>query len=222
MVRSAHTGGAVDLTSEGPLIPEVAMSVALLADSIEGGAGVLPPAFVCSRTNGALDAAWVQVARDLDLVTTLERTLGHSQSQGGWWCSTCASSRSWTAAARAIVNGGISARQLGRRLVLCAAPERRPHVDADRELRCGRDGRPRPGRAARPSAPVTRGSGSGSMSASAPLRAAAETVPSVHATSGRGSCGRWSLVCRLPRSRLGDGRRGAEACLWRPCSSLSG
>jgi hypothetical protein len=57
MVRSAHTGGAHDLTSEGSPTPGVAMSVGLLVDSIAGRVDVLPPAFVCSRTNGGLDAA---------------------------------------------------------------------------------------------------------------------------------------------------------------------
>jgi hypothetical protein len=82
MVRSAHTGGAHDLTSEGSPTPEVEMSVALLADSIDGRADVLPPAFV-SCTNGALDATWVQVAGALDLAATpqLARTLRDCQSQ---------------------------------------------------------------------------------------------------------------------------------------------
>jgi hypothetical protein len=82
MVRSAHTGGAHDLSSEGSPTPEVEMSDALLADSIAGRADILPSAFVCSRTN----------------------------------CS----------GAHAIVNASISARQLGRRLVLLRGP---PNVD---------------------------------------------------------------------------------------------
>ena len=83
MVRSAHTGGAHDLTSEGPPTPEVETSIALLADSIAGRADILPPAFVRSRTNVGLDATWVHLAGALDLATTpqLERTLRDSQSQ---------------------------------------------------------------------------------------------------------------------------------------------
>ena len=83
MVRSAHTGGAHDLTSERPPTPEVETSIALLADSIAGRADILPPAFVCSRTNVGLDATWVRVAGALDLATTpqLARTLRDSQSQ---------------------------------------------------------------------------------------------------------------------------------------------
>jgi hypothetical protein len=61
MVRSAHTGGAHDLTSEGPPTPEVETSIALLADSIAGRADILPPAFVCSRPNVGLDATWVHL-----------------------------------------------------------------------------------------------------------------------------------------------------------------
>ena len=57
MVRSAHSGGAHDLSSEGPLAPEVEMSVALLADAIAGRADVLPPAFVSL----CVDAAWAHV-----------------------------------------------------------------------------------------------------------------------------------------------------------------
>ena len=129
MVRSAHTGGAHDMTSEGPVTPEVEMSVALLADSIAGRADVVPPAFVCSRTNGGLDAAWVHLAGALDLARTpqLERTLRDSQSQARLvvldlrelaFMDCCG--------AHAIVNASISARQLGRRLVLLRGP---PNVD---------------------------------------------------------------------------------------------
>jgi anti-anti-sigma factor len=129
MVRSAHTGGAHDLTSEGSPTPGVEMSVALLADSIAGRADVVPPAFVCSRTNGALDAAWVRLAGDLDIATTpgLERTLRDAQSQARLvvldlrelaFMDCCG--------AHAVVNASISARQLGRRLVLLRGP---PNVD---------------------------------------------------------------------------------------------
>ena len=129
MVRSAHTGGAHDLSSEGPLAPEVETSIALPADSIAGRADILPPAFVCSRTNGGLDAAWVHVAGDLDVATTpqLERMLRDAQSQARLvvldlrelaFMDCCG--------AHAIVNASISARQLGRRLVLLRGP---PNVD---------------------------------------------------------------------------------------------
>ena len=83
MVRSAHTGGAHDPTSDGPPTAEVETSIAPLADSIARRADILPPAFVCSRTNGGLEAAWVHVAGDLDIATApqLERTLRDSSSQ---------------------------------------------------------------------------------------------------------------------------------------------
>ena len=128
MVGSAHTGGAHDLTSEGPPTPEVETSIALLADWIAGRADVLPPAVV-SCTNGGLDAAWMHVAGDLDIATTLqlERTLRDAQSQARLvvldlrdlaFMDCCS--------AHAIVNASISARQLGRRLVLLRGP---PNVD---------------------------------------------------------------------------------------------
>jgi anti-anti-sigma factor len=130
MVRSAHTGGAHDLTSEGPPTPEVETSIALLADSIAGRADILPLAFVCSRTNGGRDATCVHLlAGALDLARTpqLERTLRDSQSHARLvvldlrelaFMDCCG--------AHAIVNASISARQLGRRLVLLRGP---PNVD---------------------------------------------------------------------------------------------
>jgi anti-sigma B factor antagonist len=129
MVRSAHTGGAHDLTSEGPVTPEVEMSVELLADSLAGRADVVPPAFVCSRTSGGLDAAWVHVAGALDIATTpqLARALRDVRSQARLvvldlrelaFMDCCG--------AHAIVNASISARQLGGRLVLLRG---RPNVD---------------------------------------------------------------------------------------------
>ena len=123
MVRSAHTGGAHDLTSEGPPTPEVETSIALLADSIAGRADILPPAFVCSRTNVGLDAAWVQVAGALDLARTpqLERTLRDSQSQARLVVLDLRELAFMDCSgAHAIVNARSAARQLGG--WPCAAP----------------------------------------------------------------------------------------------------
>ena len=129
MVRSAHTGGAHDLTSEGPPTAEVETSIALLADSIAGRADILPPAFVCSRTNVGLDATWVHLAGALDLATTpqLERTLRDSQSQARLVVLDLRELAFMDCSgAHAIVNASISARQLGRRLILLRGP---PNVD---------------------------------------------------------------------------------------------
>ena len=125
MVRSAHSGGAHDLTSEGPPTPEVETSIALLADSIAGRADILPPAFVCSRTNGGLDAAWVQVAGALDLARTpqLEGTLRDSQSQAPLVVLDLRELAFMDCSgAHAIVNARSAARQLSRRLILLRGP----------------------------------------------------------------------------------------------------
>lgn len=120
MVRSAHTGGAHDLTSEGPPTPEVETSIALLADSIAGRADILPPAFVRSRTNVVSTLAGA-----LDLATTpqLERTLRDSQSQARLVVLDLRELAFMDCSgAHAIVNASISARQLGRRLILLRGP----------------------------------------------------------------------------------------------------
>ena len=52
------------------MTPEVDMPDALVPDSIAGRADVLPPAFVCARRDGGLEAAWVHVAGELDIATT--------------------------------------------------------------------------------------------------------------------------------------------------------
>ena len=43
-----------------------------LPDSIAGRADVLPPAFLCSCTEGDRDAAWVHVAGALDIATAAQ------------------------------------------------------------------------------------------------------------------------------------------------------
>jgi anti-anti-sigma factor len=124
MVRSAHTGWAHDLTSEGPPTPEVETSIALLADSIAGRADILPPAFVCSRTNVGLDAR-VQVTGAPDLATTpqLGRTLRDSQLQARL---VVLNLRELAFMDCCGARASVSARQLGRRLILLRGP---PNVD---------------------------------------------------------------------------------------------
>ena len=55
----------------------------VLVDSNVGRAGVRPPAFQCSWTNGGRDAAWINVAGELDIATTprLEQALREPELQ---------------------------------------------------------------------------------------------------------------------------------------------
>jgi anti-sigma B factor antagonist len=90
-------------------------------DQILARADAPPPAFACTATHGGLDAAWVHVAGELDLVTApeLERTLRESQPLAHL---TVLDLRELafmdSAGVRAIVNASVRARQDGRRLVL--------------------------------------------------------------------------------------------------------
>jgi hypothetical protein len=149
MVRSAHTGWAHDLTSEGPPTPEVETSVALLADSIAGRADILPPAFVRSRTNVGLDATWVHLAGALDLATTPPAgahaaRLSVAGAAGG---ARPARTRVHGLLRRACRRQRQHQRSAARPSVNSPSrpPERRPRIHADREHRCGRERRPRPG-----------------------------------------------------------------------------
>jgi anti-sigma B factor antagonist len=91
------------------------------ADQILAIAEARPPAFVCTATHGGLDAAWVYVAGDLDIVTApeLERTLRESQRLAHL---TVLDLRELAfidcAGVHVIVNASLHARQAGRRLVL--------------------------------------------------------------------------------------------------------
>jgi anti-sigma B factor antagonist len=113
-----------------PPSPEVDVPHALNSlDPIAGHADAASPAFVCSCTDGGLDAAWVHVAGELDLATApeLERTLRATQQQARL---VLLDLRELTFMDRAgvhtIVNASINARKLGRRLVLLRGP---PNVD---------------------------------------------------------------------------------------------
>ena len=80
-----------------------------------------PPAFACTATHGGLDAAWVNVAGELDIVTApeLERTLRESQQLAHL---TVLDLRELAfmdcAGVHTIVEASLRARQDGRRLVL--------------------------------------------------------------------------------------------------------
>jgi anti-sigma B factor antagonist len=100
------------------------------SDSIVADADFPQRAFVCSHANVGLDAAWVEVAGELDIATTprLERTLREAQSQARLVvldlrdvpfmdCS----------GVHVSVGAGRRARDVGRRLILLRGP---PNLDS--------------------------------------------------------------------------------------------
>lgn len=101
----------------------------VLSDSIAGRADVLPPAFVCSWRDGGLNAAWVDVAGELDIATTpqLERTLAQAQLQARLVVLDLRGLAFMdSSGVHAIASAGIRARQVARRLLVLRGP---PHVD---------------------------------------------------------------------------------------------
>jgi anti-anti-sigma factor len=106
------------------------MSNALaLTNSNSYQADEMPPAFVCSWTDGGRDAVWVHVAGDLDLAAAqqLEWMLRESALQAPLVVLDLRELAFMdSAGAKAIVNASIRARQDGRRLLLLRGP---PNVD---------------------------------------------------------------------------------------------
>jgi anti-anti-sigma factor len=97
----------------------------VLSDSIAGRADARSPAFVCSWTDGGLDAAWVHVDGALDFATLPElvRTLRLPQLQARLVVLDLRELRFISSSGvHAIVNASIRARQAGRRLVLLRGP----------------------------------------------------------------------------------------------------
>jgi anti-sigma B factor antagonist len=93
----------------------------LSQDSIARRAEASGPDFVCSWSDGGLDAAWVHLGGELDVATVpqLEYTLGDAQLQARLLVLDLRELAFIDGAGvRAIVNASIRARQLGRRLVL--------------------------------------------------------------------------------------------------------
>ena len=90
-------------------------------DQILARADAPPPAFACTATHGGLDAAWVHVVGELDLVTTPELALTLHESQQLAHL-TVLDLREVTfmdcAGVHTIVNASLRARKDGRRLVL--------------------------------------------------------------------------------------------------------
>ena len=90
-------------------------------DQILARANARPTAFACTATHGGLDAAWVSVRGELDIVTApqLERTLHEFQQLAHL---TVLDLRELTlmdcAGVHTIVSASLSARNAGRRLVL--------------------------------------------------------------------------------------------------------
>ena len=99
-----------------------------LLDSVAGRAVAARP-FVCSSTEGALEAAWVHVAGDLDIATSpqLVRTLREALSQARLVVLDLRELAFMdSAGVHAIVDASTRARQAGRQLVLLRGPA---HVD---------------------------------------------------------------------------------------------
>jgi len=97
----------------------------VLSDSFAGRADVRSPAFVCSWTDGGLDAAWVHIAGALDFATLPElvRTLRLPQLQARLVVLDLRELRFISSSGvHAIVNASIRARQAGRRLLLLRGP----------------------------------------------------------------------------------------------------
>jgi anti-sigma B factor antagonist len=111
------------------------MSVAQVPpDSIVGRADGVPPSFVCSCTDGALEAAWVRVAGELDIATApeLERTLREAQSRARLVVLDLRGlSFADSSGLHAVVDASTRAREAGGRLVLLRAP---PDVDRTFEM----------------------------------------------------------------------------------------
>jgi anti-sigma B factor antagonist len=125
-MKSAPPGRQHDLTSEVPLTLEVEMPDAqVFPDSIAGSAGDLPPALVCSWTDGGLDAAWVHVAGELTVATLpqLDRTLREPGVQARLVVLDLRELEFMdSSGAHALVSHVVRARKAGRRLVLLRGP----------------------------------------------------------------------------------------------------
>jgi anti-sigma B factor antagonist len=100
-----------------------------LPGSLAGRADAVPSGLVCSWTDGGLDAAWVQVAGELNLATVpqLVRTLREPRLQAQLVVLDLRDLELLDCSGvQAIVDASSRARQTGRRLVLLRGP---PCVD---------------------------------------------------------------------------------------------
>ncbi len=90
-------------------------------DSIAQRRVVSAPAFVCSWSDGGLDATWLHLGGELDMATApeLEQTLGEAHLQSRLVVLDLRELEFIDAAGvRTIVDASVRARQAGRRLVL--------------------------------------------------------------------------------------------------------
>ncbi len=97
------------------------MPDALAEDSIARRAEALAPAFVCSWSDGGLDAAWVHLGGELDVATVpqLEHALGEPQLQARLVVLDLRELAFIDAVGvHAIVDASMRSRRAGRRLVL--------------------------------------------------------------------------------------------------------
>ena len=91
------------------------------AHSIEPRAAALPPAFQCSWTDGAPDAAWVHLAGELDIATAprLESALREPRSQARLVVLDLRELAFIdSSGVHAIVDASVRARRAGRRMLL--------------------------------------------------------------------------------------------------------
>lgn len=98
-------------------------------DVVPGRTNALPPAFVCSWTNGGPDAAWVHVSGELDIATTpqLDRTLRAPELQARLLVLDLRELAFMdSSGVHVIVDASLRARRVGRRLLLLRGP---PNVD---------------------------------------------------------------------------------------------
>ena len=100
-----------------------------LTNEVTAAAAALHPAFDCSWAETGRDAAWVRVSGDLDLATVpqLERVLRESQLQARLVVVDLREIAFMDSSGmHALVDAGMRARQVGRRLVLLRGS---PNVD---------------------------------------------------------------------------------------------
>jgi anti-sigma B factor antagonist len=121
-LRSAHRPAARSDFPGSTELSGVDMHDALdLSYAIAGNADPPSPNLVCSWTDGGLDAAWVQVAGELDMATVpqLERTLREPQLQARLVVLDLRELEFMdSSGAHALVDHAMRARQAGRRLVI--------------------------------------------------------------------------------------------------------
>jgi anti-anti-sigma factor len=101
------------------------LDVPVLSHTIGGNANTPSPTLVCSWTDGGRDAAWVQVAGELNVATLpqLDRTLRQPQVQARLVVLDLRDLEYMdSSGAHALVSHAVRARKAGRRLVFLRGP----------------------------------------------------------------------------------------------------